>query len=314
MSRLALSTLPRMPSLQYLTADVFTNQRFGGNQLAVFPNAMGLDPELMQRIAREFNFSETTFVLPPVDPRHTRRVRIFTPGGELPFAGHPTVGTAFVLATIGEIALTGSETRIVFEEGVGPVAVTIRAENGTAGFAQLSVAKLPEFGPRPPTARDLAAVLGLDTGEVLEGEFSAEAASCGVPFLFVPVKNRKTLARARVRLDDFEKLLSGYWTPKVFVFCDEPELPGSHYRARMFAPSIGVPEDPATGSACAAFGGYLAKRDQRAEGTLRWVVEQGFEMGRPSLLEIEADKRAGAIAAVRVGGHSVLVSRGEFFV
>lgn len=302
-----------MPRYSFVTADVFTKQRFGGNQLAVFPDARGMDPELMQSIAREFNFSETTFVLPPSDPKHTRRVRIFTPGGELPFAGHPTVGTAFALATIGAIELDGAETRIVLEEGVGPVPVTVRAENGVPGFAQLTAAKLPEFEPAP-AARDLARALGLQPGDVLEGKLGPEAASCGVPFLFVPLRNRATLGRARVRLDEFEKLLAGYVTQKVFVFCDEPELKGSHYRARMFAPGIGVPEDPATGSAVAAFAGYLAKRDARRDGTLRWVIEQGFEMGRPSILEAEADVRGGALVSVRVGGHSVLVTRGELTI
>jgi trans-2,3-dihydro-3-hydroxyanthranilate isomerase len=303
-----------MRSYEFVTADVFTASRFGGNQLAVFPRADGLDPTLMQQIAREFNFSETTFVLPPSDPRHTRRVRIFTPGAELPFAGHPTVGTAFALAVLGEIPLTGSETRIVLEEGVGPVPVTIRADNGAAGFAQLSVAKLPETGPPAPPAPDIARALGLEPGDVLDTPRGVEAVSCGVPFLFVPLRSRDALGRCRVRLDEFDRTLSGYWTNMVFVFCREPELPGSDYRGRMFAPGIGVLEDPATGSACAAFAGYLAARDDRQEGTLRWVVEQGFEMGRPSLLEIEADKHRGGITAVRVGGNSVLVSRGEFFV
>lgn len=303
-----------MPTFPFATADVFTSARFGGNQLAVFTDADGLDPALMQRIAREFNFSETTFVLPADDARHTRRVRIFTPGGELPFAGHPTVGTAFVLATIGAIPLKGEETRIILEEGVGPVPVVIRSRDGKPGFAQLSVAKLPEVGPPPPTARDLAGVLGIEPSELADGPRAVEAVSCGVPFLFVPLKNRAALARCRVRLDELERVLADYWTGKVFVFCSEPELPGSDYRARMFAPGIGVPEDPATGSACAAFAGYLASRDQRRDGTLRWVVEQGVEMGRPSLLEIEADKSGGAVTAVRVGGNSVLVSRGEFYV
>jgi trans-2,3-dihydro-3-hydroxyanthranilate isomerase len=302
-----------MPSYPFVTADVFTSTRFGGNQLAVFPNARDLPEELMPRIAREFNFSETTFVLPPRDPKHTCRVRIFTPRDELPFAGHPTVGTAFVLATLGEIPLTGPETRIVFEEGVGPVPVTVRATNGKPGFAQLSVAQLPEIGPAPPLARELARCLGLDEREVLSGKVGPEAVSCGLPFLFVPVRDRQTLARARVRLDDLERVLGDYWTAKVFVFCDDPEHEGSNYRARMFAPSSGVPEDPATGSACAGFGGYLARRDKRTDGTLRWVVEQGFEMGRPSILEVEVDKRGGEITAVRVGGNSVLVTRGELF-
>ena len=303
-----------MRAFEFLTADVFTNQKFGGNQLAVFPDAAELDPELMLPITREFNFSETTFVLPPSDPKHTRRVRIFTPGGEIPFAGHPTVGTAFVLATIGRIPLTGEKTRIVLEEGVGPVPVTIVQRNGAPDFAQLSVAKLPEFGAPPPSVSELARALGLASGDLLEGELAPEAVSCGLPFLFVPVRDRKTLARIRVRIDEFERVLGGYSTAKVFVFCKDPERPDSDFRARMFAPTIGVPEDPATGSAAASFGGYLAKRDPRSDGMLRWTVEQGFEMGRPSLLYIEVDKRAGAIAAVRVGGNSVLVSKGEFIV
>ena len=298
---------------QYYTADVFTDQQFGGNQLAVFPDARELPEALMPRIAREFNFSETTFVLPAREPAHARRVRIFTPGGELPFAGHPTIGTAFILATIGAIPLSGDETRIFLEEGVGAVPVMIRASAGRPRFAQLSVAQLPRFGPPAPAARELARVLGLKPNEVLDGVLLPEAVSCGVPFLFVPVRDRAALGRARVRLDEFDALLRDYWTSKVFLFCDQPELTGSHYRARMFAPSIGVPEDPATGSAAVAFGGYLAKRDQRTEGTLRWVLEQGFEMGRPSLLEVEVDKRDGAVTAVRVGGNSVLVSKGEFY-
>lgn len=303
-----------MPAFPFCTADVFTTSRFGGNQLAVFPDASGIPEQALPSIAREFNFSETTFVLPPRDSGNTRRLRIFTPGGELPFAGHPTVGTAFVLATIGVIPLTGVETRIIFEEGVGPVPVLIRSEGGQPGFAQLSVAQLPETGPPAPESADLARVLGLDAHDVLSGTVGPEGMSCGVQYLFVPVRDRAVLARARVRLDEFDALLADYWTQKVFLFCDAPELEGSHYRARMFAPGIGVPEDAATGSACAAFGGYLARRDQRREGLLRWVIEQGFEMGRPSLLEVEVDKVGGAITGVRVGGNSVFVSKGEFYL
>lgn len=303
-----------MPSFKYVIADVFTDTRFGGNQLAVLPDASRLPPELMQPIAREFNFSETTFVLPPTDRRNTRRVRIFTPAGELPFAGHPTVGTAFVLAALGDIPLTGEETKIVFEEGVGPVPVTIRAKNGQPSYAQLTAAQPPEVGPPPPPAKQLAAMLGLDEQDIGAPGFTPEAVSCGVFFLLVPLRNRAALARARARADQFERVLKGYITNKVFLFCNEPELPNSHFRARMFAPEIGVPEDPATGSACASFAGYLAARESARSGTLRWVVEQGFEMGRPSILELEADKRDGAIAAIRVGGNSVLVSKGEINV
>src|SRR6478609_2961538 len=180
----------------YLTADVFTDQRFGGNQLAVFPDAREIASDLMPRIAKEFNYSETTFVLPADDPSHTAKVRIFTPGGELQFAGHPTVGTAHVLAVTGAISLTGDETKIVLEEGVGPVPVTIRSTNGKPEFATLSVAKLPEVGPPPPSREALAAMLSLSKDDVLSGDMAPQAVSCGTPFLFVPVRDRAAVGRS----------------------------------------------------------------------------------------------------------------------
>jgi trans-2,3-dihydro-3-hydroxyanthranilate isomerase len=310
------SSLLHFPYMKahYLTADVFTDQRFGGNQLAVFPDAKEIAPELMQQIAREFNYSETTFVLPPDDPSHTAKVRIFTPGGELQFAGHPTIGTAHVLASIGAVPLTRAETRIVLEEGVGPVAVTIRAIDGQPDFSELSAAKLPEVGPRPPSNETLASILSLSPDDVLSGDMSPEAVSCGTPFLFVPLRDRDAVGRARVKLDLFEAALNRYFTAKVFLFAMDGERPGSDVRARMFAPSIGVAEDPATGSAAVALGGDLAARDPRFEGTLRWVVEQGFEMGRPSILEVEADKKDGKITAARVGGRTVLVCDGTMTI
>src|SRR3954469_25219630 len=191
-------------NVRYLTCDVFTDRKFGGNQLAVFPDAREIAPELMAPIAREFNYSETTFVLPPDEPSHTAKVRIFTPGGELQFAGHPTVGTAHVLAVIRAIALTGDETRIVFEEGVGPVPVTIRTKNGVPEFAQLSVAKLPEVGPPAPSREKLAAMLSLTPRDLVGGEMMPEAVSCGTPFLFVPLVDRAAVGRARVKGDLFD--------------------------------------------------------------------------------------------------------------
>jgi trans-2,3-dihydro-3-hydroxyanthranilate isomerase len=295
----------------YFTTDVFTDRRFGGNQLAVFPDARGIPSELMGSIAREFNYSETTFVLPPDDPSHTAKVRIFTPGGELRFAGHPTIGTAFVLAHTGAVSLHGADTRIVLEEGVGPVPVVIRAKDGHADFAQLSAAMLPEVGPPPPSAATLAEMLSLAPTELAGGSMPPESVSCGTPFLFVPLHNRDAVRRAKLKLDMYESVLGNYLTDKVFVFAMEAEQPGHDIRGRMFAPGIGVPEDPATGSACVALAGYLAARDSQRDGTLRWIVEQGYEMGRPSILEIEADKSNGATTAARVGGQSVLVCEGS---
>jgi trans-2,3-dihydro-3-hydroxyanthranilate isomerase len=269
----------------------------------------------MQSIAREFNLSETVFVFPPDQPIHTRRLRIFTPGNELPFAGHPTVGAAFVLASIGHIRVDEGDTRIVFEEGVGPVPVTIRTEQGTPFFSQLTAARVPERGPTPPPRSEIAAALSIDTTDLMGEPFTPEYVSCGVPFLFVPVKSRAVLGRARIDATHWESLSRKLWDrAQPFILTPDPELRGSDYRARMYAPDFGITEDPATGSAATALAGYLGWRDERPEGTLSWTVEQGFEMGRPSLLYVEADKKDGTITSVRVGGPSVMVSSGEMNV
>jgi len=306
--------LPAMPRFRFLTADVFTSVPFGGNQLAVFPDARGIPEHRLLDVTREFNYSETTFVFPPEDAKHARRVRIFTPGGEVPFAGHPTVGTAHALAETGEIALTGDSTRIVLEEKVGPVPVTIRAKGGRPVFAQLSVAKLPEVGASPPSRDELARVLGLEVDDLLGGDWSPQAMSCGLPFLFVPLHDRGAVARARIRMEAWEATLKDAPVSEIMVFAAGGERPGTDYRARMFAPGLSVPEDPATGSACAALAGYLAARDVRREGTLRWVVEQGFEMGRPSMLDVEADVAGGVVTGVRVGGDTVLLCEGTMSI
>lgn len=293
----------------YYTADVFSDRPFGGNPLAVFPRADGLTGEIMQKIAREFNFSETVFVFPPETADGTRRARIFTPTTELPFAGHPTVGTAFVLAAIGEIPLE-NETRIYLEEGVGLVRVTVRGSAGKPVYSELTAAKLPEFGADIPPIEDLAAVLSLDVSDFLTGDYRPRSISCGVPFLFVPVRDRAVLSKIKLNLTVWSSVLANAWASSIFVFCLDPELPGSDLRARMFAPGLGVTEDPATGSAVAALGGYLGAIEPLTDGTIERTIEQGFEMGRPSLLRVSIDKRNGEIVAVRVGGASVLVCQG----
>jgi trans-2,3-dihydro-3-hydroxyanthranilate isomerase len=299
---------------RFHTADVFTDRIFGGNPLAVLPDAGGLDGAHMQRIAAEFNLSETVFVLPPEDPANTRRLRIFTPAAELPFAGHPTVGTAHMLAAIGEIPLAGAETAIVFEEGVGPVPVTIRAADGKPTFAELTAAQLPEVRTEAPAPDEIAAMLSLEASDLLSGADAPEAISCGVPLLFVPLRDRQAVGRARLDQGRWERLLAKAWAPHVYVFSYDTETPGADIHARMFAPALGVAEDPATGGAAAPLAGYLGVRDARRDGTLSWRIEQGLEMGRPSFLEVEADKRKGDIIAIRVGGSAVLVSEGTLEV
>jgi trans-2,3-dihydro-3-hydroxyanthranilate isomerase len=295
---------------RYYTADVFTQKPFGGNQLAVIPHAEGLDSSEMQAIAREFNYSETTFVLPPRNPANTRRLRIFTPGGEVPFAGHPTVGTAFVLAASGEVTLDG-DTILVLEEEVGPVPVLVRQEpSGTPGFCQLSVAQLPRSGPPLPPAAVLAEVLSLQEADLAFDSYPAEIVSCGLPFALIALSGIDAVRRARIRFDAWQRHLAGTPGEMVMVFALEAAEPGHDVHARMFAPGIAVPEDPATGSACASLGGYLGARLPLRDGKLRWTVEQGYEIGRPSLIEIEVEKAHGAIRAVRVGGYSILVCEG----
>jgi trans-2,3-dihydro-3-hydroxyanthranilate isomerase len=294
---------------RFVTADVFTDRLFGGNPLAVFPEARGISDADMQLIARELNLSETVFVLPPDNPANTRRLRIFTPSAELPFAGHPTVGTAHVLAALGAFDVTRDVAQVVFEEGVGPVPVLVRSEHGEPVFCQLAVAKLPELESAPPSVADIASVISLDREDVIAGDDGPAVISCGVPFLLVPLRERAALGRARPDPARWRTVLADPWPKELFAFHWERSGNGLVH-ARMFAPALGIGEDPATGAAVCALGGYLGPRDPALTGRLEWTVEQGRDMGRPSRLELEVDKHAGEITAVRVGGRSVLFSSG----
>lgn len=303
---------------QFHTADVFTDRLHGGNPLAVIPDASGLSEDQMLAIAREFNYSESVFVFPPESRENTRRVRIYTPDRELPFAGHPTVGCAFVLASIGAVPINGDETRIVLEEGVGPIAVTIRSSNGKPVFAQLTTAKLPEINDPPPPPETLCEILSLEPSHIVADDMiEPEAVSAGIPFLFIPLKKPEMLSWVKVDTLKWEQALRNYWAPEMFVYSTEDWaniFEGGYIRARMFAPGMGIGEDPATGSACAALAGFLALRSEKRDGTLRWSVDQGVEMGRPSRIELEVDLKRGQLAAIRVGGASVLVSSGTLHI
>ncbi|HEX6011462.1 MAG TPA: PhzF family phenazine biosynthesis protein, partial [Geminicoccaceae bacterium] len=288
---------------RFVTCDVFTDRRFGGNQLAVLPEAEGLSPAWMQSIAAEFNYSETTFVVPPAEPAHRARVRIFTPKAEIPFAGHPTVGTALVLAWLGR---TPAEGEFVLEEGAGSVPVRIAADgHGGAIAAEFAAPVAPSHGPTTP-AEPVAAALGLSTVHLVTDAGLPCVASCGTPFLVVELAGRDALARAR--LDASADLPDG--GNGVFLFTREPGDGLADVRARMFAPKHGIPEDPATGSAAAAFAGFLGGRPGLADGWHRWRIVQGVEMGRPSLIEASAHRRGSRVVEVRVGGKAVPVAEG----
>ena len=294
---------------RYYTCDVFTEHRFGGNQLAVLPEAAGLSGEQMQRIAREFNYSETTFVLSPEDPAHTRKVRIFTPGAEIPFAGHPNVGTAFVLAATGALPADGNTLQVVFEEGAGPVPVAIRYEGGQPAYCELTAPQALTLGATPPVDA-VAASLGLRPDAVLTSTHPPRVASAGLPFLLVELRDRTALAEARVSHDEHAALMHLCGGEGLHLYTRDTGTPGIDLRARMYAPLHGVAEDPATGSANAALAGLLAACAPESDGALAWRIAQGVEMGRPSVLEASATKRGGAVETVRIGGRSVLVCDG----
>jgi trans-2,3-dihydro-3-hydroxyanthranilate isomerase len=291
----------------YCTTDVFTDHVFGGNPLAVLLDARGIDDPTMQSIAREFNYSETTFVLPPSDPSCTARVRIFTPGGELPFAGHPTVGTAFVLASLGRIDAGVSD--IVFEEAIGPVPVRIdRAADGRVSCCTLTTAQQPEFLAAIDDRVAMAVMLGLDAAAVSS---TPEVWSCGVPFLVVPLAGVDALARARLDIERCHEILAGAVTQKVYLIARAGD---TSWRVRMFAPGLGVAEDPATGSAAASLAGWLTRHVTTRDGTHRWQVLQGQEIGRPSEIKLEYEQLGAVARTVRVGGSAVLVACGSLTI
>ncbi len=299
---------------RFVTLDVFTDVAFGGNPLAVVPDAQGIDGRRMQLIARELNLSETVFVLPPDDPDNTRKIRIFTPVTELPFAGHPTVGTAFALAALGEVETREPEVRLVLEEGVGPVPVRVRCANGEPEFAQLTAAQPPDERPVSTSPADVAAVLSLSVDDLRSDELGVGAVSCGLPFLFVPLRDIDAVRRARLDHQAWRDSLEHTWAPQVFLFAMQGERPGADLHARMFGPGVGIDEDPATGSAATALAAYLAVRSGERDAELRWVVEQGFEMGRASRMDIEAVVADGQVVAARVGGAAVMMSEGTIRV
>lgn len=302
-----------LSGLQFHTLDVFTTQRFGGNPLAVVLDADGLKTGQMQTIAREFNLSETVFVQRPTQPGSLAKLRIFTPSKEMPFAGHPTVGTACLLADLG-IAPAGGDIRFVLEENVGPVPVRVRRQDGGPTHAELTAAQPPSYGPDAPPAAALAAMLGIQASDLVYDGDRPRMATAGVPFLLVPVRAPEVLAGIRVNPRLLREALhaapANGWATEVYVYARAYE---HDWQARMFAPDLGIGEDPATGSAAAALAGALASENPLATGTLRWSLAQGLEMGRPSYLDLEADKLDGTVTAVRVGGHAVRVSEGRLY-
>jgi trans-2,3-dihydro-3-hydroxyanthranilate isomerase len=288
-------------SYPFVIADVFTETTYGGNQLAVLPDARGLSDRQMQRIAREFNFAESTFVFPPDDRANTARVRIFTPRAELPFAGHPTVGTAAVI-----FSRRGSATpaTLVLEEQIGPVRVDVMPRG--AGYSStLRLEGGVEVAPLDVAHAALAHVLSLPEDLVREAWF----ASVGTRFCLVHVATKHAVDAAVLDRAAWQMHLSPAWSSNVFLFSGEPRRDRSLY-ARMFAPALGIEEDPASGSAIAALVASLAARDPSA-GDVEVQVAQGVQLGRPSTIHAVARCRDGRVTIVEVSGTTIVVARGE---
>jgi trans-2,3-dihydro-3-hydroxyanthranilate isomerase len=294
---------------RFYTLDVFAGQALAGNPLAVVLDAQDLDGRRMQAIAREFNLSETVFVAAPVDPGHRASVRIFTPGGELPFAGHPTVGTAVLLGLLDPDG--GRE--FTLEEKIGLVPCVVEARGPERGHATFTLPRLPErIGPLPDNAT-LALGLGLEEADIGFGGHQAAIYSAGVPFCCVPLRSRDAVTMARPQGEAFARAFGvpadGF--TNAFVYCAEPIDPAHGFHARMFAPGMGIPEDPATGAAAAAFAGMFMDAETPADGRHTFVIEQGDAMGRPSRITVSLDVDGGRLLQVRIGGEAVIVSEGR---
>jgi trans-2,3-dihydro-3-hydroxyanthranilate isomerase len=293
-----------MTPYRFVQVDVFTTTPFGGNQLAVFTDARGMSDIQMQAIAREMNFSESTFVFPPEDPNHDARVRIFTPGQELPMAGHPTVGTGFVV---------GSErgrNSLVFELGVGPTAVMVELGDGMTGAATMQQ-RVPEFWDAKLDAVDAAKLVSLGAQSVHE-TLPIMCGSAGVDYVYLPLRSRTDVAAARPNVAAMEAHFGEAFHRAVFVFAVEPDAT-SDVRGRMFFLVNGAPlEDPATGSAAGPLGGYLVAQGALPAGRIR--LQQGYEMGRPSDINIDVAGSADALESAHVGGGVVKVAEGELYL
>jgi trans-2,3-dihydro-3-hydroxyanthranilate isomerase len=298
--------------LPYLHYDVFTGDALVGNQLAVFTDARGLDSTKMQRLAREMNFSESTFILPPEQSDTDIRMRIFTPMNEMPMAGHPTIGSTFALAHTGVIR-PGS-ARFVFGLNIGPLPVDLEWNGSALRFAWMTQST-PTFGPAIHDRAAVAATLGLAVADLAE-KLPVQQVSCGVPFLFVPLRDRKAVDRAMSDAAAFRRFMTETGLDlAIFLFSIDPVASAETVYSRMFAPEFGIIEDPATGSASGPLGCYLVHHGVvEGEAAQRMVSLQGVAMGRSSRIHISIDGDRHEIRRVRVGGEAVLVGRGELLV
>jgi trans-2,3-dihydro-3-hydroxyanthranilate isomerase len=295
---------------RFHTLDVFTGRKLAGNPLAVVHDSDGLDGPAMQAIAREFNLSETVFVMPPDDPVNTAKVRIFTPAYELPFAGHPLIGTAVMLATDRAPELMGGQGVVIaMELAIGLVKAEVRRQPGKAARAVFDLPRLPALAEEPPRNPVVVAeALGLHSADIGMPGHEVHNASGGVPYAMVPLASMDALVRARsAATPSFEAAFGGTTHPCCYLYTKV----GDHrWATRMFAPLAGIAEDPATGSAAAAFAATLLAFEKPSDGEHQHILAQGVEMGRPSEIVLTLQVAGGKLESASIGGEAVIVSEG----
>ena len=294
---------------RFVTLDVFTTTPHAGNPLAVVLDAEGLDTAAMQAITREFNLSETVFVSAAAAPGHRAALRIFTPGRELPFAGHPTVGTAVLLA-LRDATEGRPADLIVLEEQVGLVPCAVSVTGLRVGHAVFTLPRLPQELEPAAAPAQLAAALGLEEAMIGFDGHRAAVFSAGVPFTLVPVADLAAIGAIKLDLSCWDAIMKPAEHPNAFIYCRQTVETGHHYHARMFWPGAGIAEDPATGGAVAAFAGAIMAFDAPGDGEHRFTIEQGYEMERPSQITLELTVSGRALVSARIGGSAVMISEG----
>ncbi|MEO1282228.1 MAG: PhzF family phenazine biosynthesis protein [Pseudomonadota bacterium] len=299
-------------TLAFHTLDVFTDQRFAGNSLAVVLGADGLSTDVMQTIAREFNLSETVFVLKAENPAvHSARIRIFTPRHELPFAGHPIVGVSALLAQLHTPVVNGEQDAIIsLEANIGAVRVGVRLKGQGLAFAEFDAPKLPKPAGKLPPVEKLAAGLGLIPNEIGFENHKPMCFAAGPAFAFIPVSTREAISKARVDPRHWADAFEEQGIVGAYLYTRQCVHTSSAFHTRMFAPASGIPEDPATGAAAVCLAGVVHEFDDYPDGVHKRIVEQGYAMGRPSHITISSVVRAGKLETVRIGGQSVRISDG----
>lgn len=300
----------------YAIYDVFTETELTGNPLAVVFDADGLDTDRMQRITKEFNLSETVFVCSAERPNHSANLRIFTPDHEMIFAGHPTVGTAIALAEAAHGADANIDLMQVLEEKIGPIRTAVRLVPDSANFAEFDLPQTSERIDVSVSKESIAAGLGLDPLEIGFENHVLSVWSAGNPFIFVPLRNMSAIATANCdgRILSEEGPEVDGRVPGVFVYCRDGINHNAAFHGRMFTPHNGVAEDPATGSAVAAISGPIVAFDGLLDGHHELIIEQGFEMGRPSMIHLHLDVENETVSKARIGGHAVKIAEGTLFV